>query len=771
MGGRAGLLRNKTFRKFIISFILVFLIPSVVLLFQLNTLAWRMREDTRNKEYLIGEQLKFSIDSQLFALMESAGNLSWQKKIIDYAQDSLTGGDFITDQRFRILIELSEEITGIGAANSYLLSGYIYNPDNDRIFSTMGIVDSECYYRVRYRAMSFYPDLMAHLNSRQDAHLFAVGPPAYISGESNISYSKVFWYGQDHAITLVLNMNMSLLRSQVKSIVEQGSNVAIVHTASREMIYADSPLFVELLDKGELSDNFEGWRQVDVSSGGIMLSCHRSMQTGCAYYIATPLAEFYQQTNHTIRLLLMMFAILLVFGGCIIFLLSRMIYRPIGDLRIGLTGMNENEMDDDFAYIRGVISQINSDKSKMERQLYRQSNRMRDLLISRLMYARYRSEDSMREELRNVEIVFNSDVFAVLLVWSDAFLDSDNEDEVYLQQFAISNIFTEILNDRFVAYPAILENKTGFLLNLPDSLPEKALYEDVKQQIEKAVSIYSGHFNYKIYASVSRIHKGLYGVRRAYSEVENLSETVDRDSVLVCAEPESGDVRALVLPGLTDESYSKLENLLLLGEGAAAAEFIGNELAAVPKSLPSWKKRLIRFDICICMLRMFTPANFNIGQLSEFDRDLGASLEKEYLSTKDLCGVAVKIASLAKYPAQKAKDGSVEQRTEKYIAEHFADPTLSASSIAEYLGLHVNYLSSLYKKRTGESLLQLIGVYRVNHAKELLSATLKKIEAIASESGFYNSSSFIRTFKRYEGITPGLYRTIHNGTDMDIKPQ
>ena len=766
ISGLASLLRNKTFRRFFISFILVFLIPSVVLLFQLNSIALRMREDARNKEYLIGEQLKSSIDSQIYALMVSAGNLSWQKKIIDYAQDTLDGGEAITDQRFRILIDLSEEIAGIGAVDNYLLSGYIYNPENNRIFSTMGIVDSESYYRVRYRAMSYYPEYKSRLDSRQDSRLFAVGPPAYLTDESNISYSTEFWYGQDHTITLVLNMNTALLRSQVKPIAEHGSNVAIIHTAAREIIYADSPLFAELLSVGELLDDAEGWRQVNVSGARMILSCHRSVQTGCAYYIMTPTDEFYRQSDHTRNLLLMMYAIMLVFGACIIIMLSRMVYRPIGDLRVGLTGVYEDEYDDDFAYIRGAISRINSDKSKIEHQLYRQSNRMRDLLISRLMYSRYRSEESMREDLKNVEIEFNSDLFAVLLVWSDAFLDSDNEDEVYIQQFAISNIFAEILNDRCATYPVILENKTGFLVNFPDSLPEEELYEDVKQRIKKAISIYTEHFNKKIYASFSRVYNGFYGVRRACSEAENLSETVDKDNELVCAEPESGE-QALMLFGLTDEAYSKLENLLLLGDGAAAAEFISDELAAIPKSLPGWKKRLIRSNICICMLRMLTPVNFNIDRLSEFDRDLGTPLDKEYLSTEDLRDVAVKIAAFSKYPSQKAKDGAVEQRTEKYIADHFTDPTLSASSIADFLGLHVNYLSSLYKKRTGESLLQLIGVYRVNHAKMLLSTTAKKIEDIAEESGFYNSSSFIRTFKRYEGITPGLYRTIHNRTDID----
>ena len=46
---------------------------------------------------------------------------------------------------------------------------------------------------------------------------------------------------------------------------------------------------------------------------------------------------------------------------------------------------------------------------------------------------------------------------------------------------------------------------------------------------------------------------------------------------------------------------------------------------------------------------------------------------------------------------------------------------------------------------------------RIQKAKELLREDIS-IQEIAERVGYNSSNSFIRTFKRYESITPGTYR-------------
>ena len=47
---------------------------------------------------------------------------------------------------------------------------------------------------------------------------------------------------------------------------------------------------------------------------------------------------------------------------------------------------------------------------------------------------------------------------------------------------------------------------------------------------------------------------------------------------------------------------------------------------------------------------------------------------------------------------------------------------------------------------------------RFKKAKELLSGGFKPVVEIAAECGFCNPSYFVRSFKKYTGLTPCEYR-------------
>ncbi|MNI21687.1 HTH-type transcriptional regulator YesS [compost metagenome] len=93
-----------------------------------------------------------------------------------------------------------------------------------------------------------------------------------------------------------------------------------------------------------------------------------------------------------------------------------------------------------------------------------------------------------------------------------------------------------------------------------------------------------------------------------------------------------------------------------------------------------------------------------------------------------------------------------------YISEHYQDVNLSIASIAEHADVHSSYLSKFFKEQTGESMLDAINKVRLDKAKELLGEGLN-IGDTAVQVGFYNSNAFIRVFKKYEGITPGQFKS------------
>ncbi len=95
-----------------------------------------------------------------------------------------------------------------------------------------------------------------------------------------------------------------------------------------------------------------------------------------------------------------------------------------------------------------------------------------------------------------------------------------------------------------------------------------------------------------------------------------------------------------------------------------------------------------------------------------------------------------------------------------YVATHYTEP-VSLADIASAVGLHPNYVASIFKKTFGVTLNAHITEYRVSHAQRLLVTTDQKVLSIALASGFSSLSRFNAAFKTSCGCTPREYRKRH----------
>lgn len=92
-----------------------------------------------------------------------------------------------------------------------------------------------------------------------------------------------------------------------------------------------------------------------------------------------------------------------------------------------------------------------------------------------------------------------------------------------------------------------------------------------------------------------------------------------------------------------------------------------------------------------------------------------------------------------------------------YLAAHYADPMLSQASTADALGLSPSYLSRLFRQTTGESFTEALANIRTEQAKVLLRQPHASVNIVAEQTGYLSPHTFIRTFKRVTGITPGRW--------------
>lgn len=99
------------------------------------------------------------------------------------------------------------------------------------------------------------------------------------------------------------------------------------------------------------------------------------------------------------------------------------------------------------------------------------------------------------------------------------------------------------------------------------------------------------------------------------------------------------------------------------------------------------------------------------------------------------------------------------EKVEEGIRENLLDVNLSVASLAEFLNITPSYLSRFFKRNTGKGVLEYIHECRVEKAKEMMLQNPDiKAKEVAEAVGFANLATFIRVFKKREGITPGQFR-------------
>ncbi len=84
--------------------------------------------------------------------------------------------------------------------------------------------------------------------------------------------------------------------------------------------------------------------------------------------------------------------------------------------------------------------------------------------------------------------------------------------------------------------------------------------------------------------------------------------------------------------------------------------------------------------------------------------------------------------------------------------------TLNLKTLSDSLNISSSYLSTIFKKETGQTLTEYITNRRIRHAKHLLSTTRLQVQTVAQHCGIMDVHYFSKVFKKITGQTPKEYR-------------
>jgi two-component system response regulator YesN len=93
---------------------------------------------------------------------------------------------------------------------------------------------------------------------------------------------------------------------------------------------------------------------------------------------------------------------------------------------------------------------------------------------------------------------------------------------------------------------------------------------------------------------------------------------------------------------------------------------------------------------------------------------------------------------------------------------------IAVKDVAAMMNIDENYLTKLFKKKTGTSMIHYIQKLRIEHAKAFLAKTDLTVSEVAERVGFFNDNYFCKIFKRYTGESPGAYKRKAAANNPDL---
>lgn len=327
-----------------------------------------------------------------------------------------------------------------------------------------------------------------------------------------------------------------------------------------------------------------------------------------------------------------------------------------------------------------------------------------------------------------------------------------------LLQYAVSNIFEEVAGAHFPLETTTAGENVAAIVALPTAqggLPG-ALEEDIRftqQQIAE-------HFHLTVQAAAGDPHPDLLGIYYSYQEaLETLSYQHAGQETDLVAYCDIRDVRSNYVFSLEQER--KLIDLIAAGKNEEARAvlnqvFAGNSQQSIQSASVA---RCLAYDVMSALVKGANLTGVNGLSMLQF-------VEIEHCPPPEL---PAKLGELVDLLCQKVREtahattatSSLCEDVCAYIRANYQDPDLNISQTGLQFNLTPAYLSALFKRETGVSLLGYITQVRLDAAKELLMQG-QPVTRIAEQCGFRDSSALIRVFKKSTGLTPGQYKSIHS---------
>ena len=330
------------------------------------------------------------------------------------------------------------------------------------------------------------------------------------------------------------------------------------------------------------------------------------------------------------------------------------------------------------------------------------------------------------------------------------------EDEYQLYLFIIQNIFTELTEPH---YPVeIFSTDDGLIWGILDTGNDFSYLEEALHETQLSIKQYVPITFCAAYSHAYQSPSELHIAGKETLNLLNYSFIWDASAIItpeVCVE-NLANTATICPPNLE----KKLLNALKYGNWEEANGLLDEIFDFV---------RTMKYEnIQFCIMNFINHVNYTLKEISTAKGALTKfSFEDVYhqiMSARSLGDIQ---AQIKKYIQSALLIFNQKNDTDKkqtfladiteYVEANYSNANLSSQEVGDHMGLSGKYVMKKFQDYTGSSLTDFITSVRMRKAAELLTATNLSIGKISEQVGLPNENYFYRLFKKTYGCTPREY--------------
>ena len=345
--------------------------------------------------------------------------------------------------------------------------------------------------------------------------------------------------------------------------------------------------------------------------------------------------------------------------------------------------------------------------------------------------------------------------------WSTVFSTSEWQEAIRHHFFVLSNMLTELLNEKNIAVAAEKDYQMVCIINLKQSWAEFS--QTISPVLLQVMEVLDTEFDISVTMALSDLATGLCQLPLTFLHTQDAlwyNDFFGMDQQILFYDQLSSTTQPMIrseLMELDKKLISKLQVADVAGIKYVLHEMIDREFI---QETPTVKILRVRLGgICCRILDVLDELRGKIGAGLYYALDPAPKIA-EAQTLSDLTGALDEIFD-AICRAQNAEPQEPKpqwvDKMSVYIDDHYTDENLGLTEVSSVFGITPSYATRVFKQYTGRGIYETIQHVRLTAAKSMLH-TDRTMKEIAQAVGYTSFLSMNRAFKKYEGATPSQFK-------------